>query len=200
MSSPSLTPVKSKPQIQVFGHVSAQPSAIADLFEGEAATEANPESDLAIFAINPSAGINQETIDQWHQLDEYQIPRLVVVIGLEGSDFDLEDGVMVANRVFDQLVTPYLVLHGDDGNPTALISLEDLSIVDYSVNPPVNKPSDPEHRELVKDFQDEYLEDVEGSGEGAFEAGLLFPAIPLVLSKGIGVDIVRSYLSKITPH
>ena len=34
-------------------------------------------------------------------------------------------------------------------------------------------------------------------GEGAFAAGLLFPAIPLWIEKGIGVDIVKGYLNQI---
>ena len=51
---------------------------------------------------------------------------------LEGSDSDFDDAVMLANRVFDQLVTPYLVLHNDAGDPTALIDLQSLEIIDYS--------------------------------------------------------------------
>jgi hypothetical protein len=35
-------------------------------------------------------------------------------------------------------------------------------------------------------------------GDGAFAAGLLFPAIPLLIEKGIGVGIVRKYLSEIS--
>jgi hypothetical protein len=35
-------------------------------------------------------------------------------------------------------------------------------------------------------------------GDGAFAAGLLFPAIPLLIEKRIGVDIVRKYLSEIS--
>jgi hypothetical protein len=34
-------------------------------------------------------------------------------------------------------------------------------------------------------------------GDGAFAAGLLFPAIPLVIEKNIGVNIVKQYLSEI---
>jgi hydrogenase-4 membrane subunit HyfE len=35
-------------------------------------------------------------------------------------------------------------------------------------------------------------------GEGAFAAGLLFPAIPLLIEKGIGVDIIKKYLNEIS--
>ena len=47
----------------------------------------------------------------------------------------IDDAVMLASRVFTQLITPYLVLHGDDGEPTALIRLQDLQIIDYSKLP-----------------------------------------------------------------
>ena len=101
---------------------------------------------------------------------------------------------MVANRVFTQLITPYLVLHGDDGEPTALIRLQDLQIIDYSKNPPALDPSDPEHEELVREFREEYLEQMSEMDEGAFAAGILFPAIPINLLKGIGVDVVQGYI------
>jgi len=180
----------------VYGHVSAQPKALAEIFGGEHTNHAVAESDLAIFAINPSAGIDQETIELWAELSEFQLPRLVVVNELEGSDSDFDDAVMLANRVFDQLVTPYLVLHNDAGDPTALIDLESLKIIDYSANPISTRDSDPEHKELVAEFREEYLEAVADAGENAFEAGLLFPAIPVVITKGIGVDIVKNFIEK----
>lgn len=200
MSSPILTHVNSPLRIAIFGHISAQPALVAQLFEGVVAATVDPEIDLAIFAINPSAGINQETIELWEELDQYQVPRLVVVIGLEGSESDFEDGVMVANRVFAQLVTPYLVLHDDAGDPVALISLEDLHIIDYSTRPPTHRQSDAEHQELVSEFRDEYLEITSSSGENAFCAGLLFPAIPIIVSKSIGVDIVKQYIKEIAEN
>jgi len=155
------------------------------------------ESDLAIFAINPSAGIDQNTIDNWLALDEFQIPRLVVVNGLEGQELDFEDAVMVANRVLDTLVTPYLVLHDDEGQPAALISLNDLQISDYSKNPMTLRQCDPEHEELVREFRDEFLEQMTEMEDGAFATGILFPAIPINLSSGLGVDKVESYIAQL---
>ena len=104
---------------------------------------------------------------------------------------------MLANRVFDQLVTPYLVLHSYTGNPIALISLCDLQIIDYSTNPPTTAPSEAEHQELVSEFREEYLDDVAGAGDGAFAAGLLFPAIPIVISNGLGINIVKELIDQI---
>lgn len=191
MSSPSSTPVK---RIHVYGHVSASPQAIAAIFGGMVPTDPTPDSDLAIFAINPSAGIDTSTIAMWSALDDFQIPRLVVVNGLDGHEMDFEDAVMVANRVFDQLVTPYLVLHDDLGEPVALIRLQDLQILDYSTTPPTLRHGDPEHEELIRDFREEFFEQMSEMDEGAFAAGIIFPAIPINIQKGIGVDVVRSYI------
>ena len=184
-------------RIHVYGHLSADPARVAAVFKAHFSETAVPESDLAIFAIDPSAGIDQATIALWQSLDEYQVPRLVVVTHLEKLEADFDDAVMIATRVFDQMITPFLVLHDEAGLPAALISLSDLQITDYSTNPKTIKGSEEEHQTLVQEFRDEYLELLADSGENAFEAGLLFPAIPLWIERGIGVDIVESYIKKL---
>jgi translation elongation factor EF-G len=181
-------------RIHIYGHVSASPAAIASAFQGSVSASAESESDLAIFAINPSAGIDEQTISLWQELDDFQIPRLVLVNGLEGQELDFDDAAMLASRVFDQVITPYLVLHGDDGEPTALIRLQDLEITDYSTVPPTTRHCDPEHEELVREFREEYFDQTSEMDEGAFAAGIIFPAIPINLNKGIGVDVVRQYI------
>jgi translation elongation factor EF-G len=181
-------------RIHIYGHVSASPAAIASAFQGSVSASAESESDLAIFAINPSAGIDEQTISLWQELDDFQIPRLVLVNGLEGQELDFDDAAMLASRVFDQVITPYLVLHGDDGEPTALIRLLDLEITDYSTVPPTTRHCDPEHEELVREFREEYFDQTSEMDEGAFAAGIIFPAIPINLNKGIGVDVVRQYI------
>ena len=191
MSSPSANAVK---RIHIYGHASASPQSLATALSATVVESPQGESDLAIFAINPAAGIDQVTIENWAALDDFQIPRMVVVNGLEGQELDFEDAVMVANRVFDQLVTPYLVLHDDNGEPVALIRLQDLQIIDYSKNPPQVRASDPEHEELVREFREEYFDLTSEMDDGAFAAGILFPAIPINLIKGIGLDVVRSYI------
>jgi len=184
-------------RIHVYGHLSADPAQVASVFNAQISQSAVPDSDLAIFAIDPSTGIDQATIDLWQSLDKFQVPRLVVVTHLEKLEADFDDAVMIATRVFDQMITPYLVLHDDAGLPIALISLSDLQITDYSTNPKTVKSSEEEHQTLVQEFREEYLELLADSGENAFEAGLLFPAIPLWIERGIGVDIVESYMKKL---
>ena len=183
--------------IHVYGHASAEPEIVAETFGALYTQEVHSQSDLAIFAINPSAGVDQETIALWAELDEFQIPRLVVVTHLEKQEADFDDAVMIANRVFSPMATPFLVLHEEAGLPIALISLSDLTIIDYSTTPPTTGMCEPEHETLVQEFRDEYIELVRASGEDAFAAGLLFPAIPLWIEKGIGVDIVKRYIDQI---
>jgi len=186
-----------EPRIHVYGHASADPAQVAGVFNAELVDIAVSESDLAIFVIDPSAGIDQKTIELWQALDEHQVPRLVAVTHLEKLEADFDDAVMIANRVFDQMATPYLVLHDEAGLPAALIGLADLKIIDYSTDPTSMKDSQSEHHTLVQEFRDEYLELIEASGEDAFAAGLLFPAIPLWIERGIGVDIVNSFITQI---
>ncbi len=190
-------------RIALYGHVSATPAALAKALaergiEVTAQTEDPANIDCAIFAINPSAGIDPETIAIWESFNDYLTPRIMVALALPGADLDFDDAVLLANRVFDQMVTPYLVLHGDDGTPAALISLDDLSVRNYIQGIAVISESEPEHRELVADFQSEYLEIVEASGEDAFAAGLLFPAIPVNVDNGIGLDVLCEYLKQLT--
>lgn len=194
MSSPTSGSTR---RIHIYGHVSASPQAVANSVSGILAATPQSDSDLAIFAVNPSTGIDPQTIENWRALDEFQIPRLVTVTGLDGQELDFEDAVMVANRVFDQLITPYLVLHDDAGLPAALIRLDDLMIIDYSTTPQSVRHCDSEHEELVREFRDEYFEQMTEMDLGAFAAGIIFPAIPLNLGSGLGLDILHELISQI---
>lgn len=198
MSTPSLTsnPARSGPlSIHVFGHPSAHPEAIAELFGGVVRQHAGEHCDLAVFVIDPALGIDGTTIENWEVLNDSMPARLVIVTGIENQDADFDDAVLLANRVFDLMVTPYLVLHDDQGLPCALISLSDLKIHDFSTTPPTITESDPEHKTLVSEFRSEYLAAMDVMGENGFAAGLLFPAIPIWIEKGIGVAIVQSFIT-----
>ena len=169
--------------IAVYGHESADPASVAAALGAHTALGAEPQIDAAIFAVNPSMGIDQATIDIWSAYDEFQTPRILVVTHLENQEADFDDAVMIANRVFDLMATPYLVLHDEAGMPCALISLETMQIFDYSTIPPTQRPCEPEHEILVQEFREEYLELTSSLGEGAFAAGVLFPAIPIWIEK-----------------
>ncbi len=179
----------------IHGHVSALPETIATLFNGHTSQVAEPETGVAIFAINPSAGIDAETIAIWETYNDLLVPRIIVVLTMDGASLDFDDAVMLVNRVLDQCVTPYLVLHNDEGNPTALISLLDLKTFDYTTNPATVGDADDELAEMVADFRDEFIEQMHGLDESAFSAGLIFPAIPIGLGNSMGVDVVIKYLA-----
>jgi hypothetical protein len=198
MTTSTSAPVR----IALYGHVSATPAALSKVLGDRGITISTEggdpaQIDCAIFAINPSAGIDAETIALWEGFNDYLTPRIMVALALPGADLDFDDAVMLANRVFDQMVTPYLVLHGDDGTPAALISLDDLTIRNYIQGIAVISESEPEHRELVAVFQAEYREIIEASGADAFSAGLLFPAIPVNIDNGIGLDVLIEYLHQL---
>jgi translation elongation factor EF-G len=183
--------------IKIYAHVSATPEQFAQKLQAEVATTVDPECDVAIFAINPAAGIDNATIELWRQFDEYQTPRMVLVTVLAGMEMDFDDAVLVANRVFDPVVTPYLVLHGESGDPIGTVSLEDLTTMDYSTTPPTVGTCDQELTDLVKGFQEEYRDHIMEMEDGAFAAGILFPALPVNLANGLGLDLVQNYLNQL---
>jgi hypothetical protein len=183
--------------LKIYGHVSATPAKFAAIFGAQSDDQVDPNCDAAIFVINPSAGIDSQTIELWRGFDEFQTPRLVLVTVMDGLEMDFDDAVLVANRVFDELVTPYLVLHGENGAPIGTISLETLSTTDYSTNPPATSLADEELQEMVKDFREEYLGQMMEMEDGAFAAGILFPAIPVNPANGLGIDLVREYLAQL---
>jgi hypothetical protein len=184
-------------RVHVFGHASAFPAKIADEFAGVLNPADPSECDLAIFVINPATGIDPDSIAVWEALNDAMVPRLVAVTGLDSPEADFDDAVLLANRVFDLTVTPYLVLHDDAGIACALISLEDMKIYDYTTLPPKVLPSDSEHLSLVEEFRSEYMAALDVMGKDAFAAGLMFPAIPVWIEKEIGVDILRNYINSL---
>lgn len=186
-------------RLHVYGHPSAYPEQIAREFNGVMNPPDPSECDLAIFVVNPASGIDSDSIAQWEALNDAMVPRLVVVTGLDNPEADFDDAVLLANRVFDLTVTPYLVLHDDAGIACALISLEEMQIYDYTSSPPKVIPSDPEHQSLVKEFRSEYMAALDVMGVDGFAAGMMFPAIPVWIEKGIGVEIVKNYINLLIP-
>ena len=185
-------------KIKLYGHASAATRALSEALGAPISYEVESEISAAIFAINASSGIDQQTIDLWHGFDELLTPRLLVITGFNEGLQDFDDAVLIAKRVLDDVATPVLVLHDDDGSPCALIDLETLKINNYRTNQVVD--ADPEHIEIVKDFREEYLIQKEAAGSDGFISGIFFPAIPILLNDpefNLGVDIVKQYLKEL---
>lgn len=183
---------------RLYGHPSAATAALSNALGAPVSDEVDSEIAAAIFAINASSGVDQKTVDLWHQFDELLLPRILVISGFNEGLQDFDDAVVLAKRLLDDVATPVLVLHDDDGSPCALINLDTLKINNYRTGQITD--ADPEHLELVAEFREEYLAQKEAAGEDGFAAGIFFPAIPVLLNDpefNLGVDIVKSYLEKL---
>lgn len=155
-------------------------------------------ADGAIFIVSATHGIVRADSDQWLQARELYIPSLVVITDLSAeNESDFEDMTLIAGKILDPVITPYLVLHLDDGSPIALISLETQMIHDNSSGSRVIRASDPEHREVIEQFRVEYLETVQSAGQEAFENALIFPALPWVRESDLGIAEIAEYLNRI---
>jgi len=156
------------------------------------------EADGAIFVVSANDGIVSADLETWRTARDLYIPSIVVISDLSSSEIDFEDMSAIASKMLDPIVTPYLVLHGDDGAPAALISLESLEVSDYSAPQVTKRAADPEHQELVAEFRSEYSEALEDAGENSFQAGLLFPALPWIEKTKMGINEIKEYL-KLVP-
>ena len=183
---------------RLYGHPSAATASLSNALGAPVCEVVDSEIAAAIFAINASSGVDQKTVDLWHQFDELLLPRILVITGFNEGLQDFDDAVVLAKRLLDDVATPVLVLHDDDGSPCALIDLDTLKINNYRTGEITD--ADPEHLELVADFREEYLAQKEAAGEDGFISGIFFPAIPVLLNDpefNLGVDIVKKYLSKL---
>jgi hypothetical protein len=152
-----------------------------------------------IFAllVDARSGISNEMIDVWQYFQERQFPRLMIVQGIEFSDSDFDDIVLIGNRVLEQFATPYLVLHDDLGVPTALISLEDNLVHDYSGKELNKFSADIDLVDLVGDFQEEYLQIYKEMGDNGFFQGILAIAIPIGKTKPFGIAELNSIIESL---
>jgi hypothetical protein len=155
------------------------------------------DADVFLITVSAVAGISPAGVELWNQARELYVPSIVVVDELVGSETDFDDMVPIIGRLLEPVVNPFLILHDDSGSPTALIDLDSLHIIDYSHRVREVRDSDPEHKLLVFEFRKEYLDAVSAAGEGAFEAALLYPAIPYVSNIGLGKAEIASYLGRL---
>ena len=144
--------------------------------------------DLFALLVDARTGISTEMIELWQHYQERQFPRIMIVQGIEFSESDFDDIVLIGNRVLEPFATPFLVLHDDLGIPTALISLEDNLVHDYSGVEANRFSADSELVELVSDFQEEYLQLYKELGDDGFFQGIFAIAIPVGSSKPFGIE------------
>ena len=197
------------PRIVLVGHPSSQPPDVAEKLQLSSAQVVELEgpvdidthisqSDLFVLVISAKTGVSAEMTSTWNIASEKQVPRIVIVNGLEMNETDFDDIVLIANRILESVITPYLVLHDEVGEPVGLISLSDNQVRDYSSGVANIYPADSELQSLVADFKEELEESTIEFDSSAFQAGLIVPALPFVASRNIGVDEFQSYLELVT--
>lgn len=158
-----------------------------------------PQSDaeLVVVLASTQSGIDQAITSQWQGFRESYVPVIITVVDLDNHEVDFEDMSAIVGKMLEPVVTPYLVLHADDGAIAAVINLESLQISDYSTGVGTSKESDREHKELVKDFADELSTSLIEGGWEQFVQGLIVPAIPLHLENNLGVAEIKRFLNLI---
>ena len=197
------------PRIVLVGHPSSHPRAVAEKLQLSSAQVVELEgpvdidtdisqSDLFVLVISAKTGVSAEMTSTWNIASEKQVPRIVIVNGLEMNETDFDDIVLIANRVLESAITPYLVLHDEIGEPVGLISLSDNQVRDYSSGVVTIYPADSELQSLVADFKEELEESTIEFDSSAFQAGLIVPALPFVASRDIGVAEFQAYLELVT--
>jgi len=153
--------------------------------------------DVALFIVSASDGISPENAELWQTARDLYIPSLILITELSNGEIDFDDMSAIAGRMLDPVQTPFLVLHDESGNPTALINLDTLRISNYSDGVRIESESDAEHKVLVFEFRKEYLEAVEDFGSNGFQDGLSFPAIPFLPSNGLGSYEIATLMNSI---
>jgi CO dehydrogenase/acetyl-CoA synthase alpha subunit len=206
VSEPNNAP---SPRVLLAGHSSSHPEEVAQalhiaesrIIELDQKVDISvdvSQTDLFILVISAKTGVSSEMTSAWNYVAERQVPRMVIVNGLEMSEIDFDDIVLIANRVLEPVITPYLVLHDEVGEPVGLISLTDNTIRDYSTSRVNIYDADAELQSLVTDFKKELEESTIEFDSDAFHAGLIVPALPLVSSRQIGVTEFQNYLALVT--
>jgi len=158
------------------------------------------EAEVVVIIASAKDGISQNLINDWASFRESYIPAIVLILDFETGEVDFEDMSAIVGKMLEPVVTPYLVLHADNGDPTALINLEDLKISNYSDNQRVQQDSDPEHQELVAEFADELILSLQEGGWEQFVQGLIVPAIPMIHKNNLGLAELKRFLDLIPSH
>jgi len=154
-------------------------------------------AEVVVVVASAKNGIDPKVSKAWNNFRELYIPAIVVVIDFETGDVDFEDMSVIIGKMLEPVLTPYLVLHADNGFPSGVINLEDQIITDYSLGKSSQLPSEPEHRELILEFKQELAASLLEGGWDQFVQGLVIPAIPIVFENNLGIAEVKRFLNMI---
>lgn len=159
------------------------------------------DEDLALFLIEADRGISQDDVADFQRIREMQIPTLIMVASLiptQGEDrWDFDDIVLLAHRILEPVITPFLVLHDDHGIPSGLYDLARDVVIDQSSVKAIEHPADDALRELTADFKAEFLE--EDFRDEDFTSGLRVIALPYLPERGVGIEEAKRFITTLLP-
>lgn len=157
------------------------------------------EAQIGLFVIEADRGLAPDQISSFQQFRDLQLPTLILVSGLmpdnDQDKWDFDDVVMLANRVLEKVVTPYLVLHDDEGIPSGLYDLERDLVLEQKDGRRIERVADSELSELITEFKAEWLEDDFRIED--FTSGLRVVAIPYLPERSVGVLETRELITKL---
>jgi hypothetical protein len=154
-------------------------------------------AEVVVILTSTKNGVDQEILSNWQAFREGYVPVIIVVLDFDQGEVDFEDMSAILGKMLEPVVTPYLVLHADDGKAVGLINLESLQVTDYSKENGLERESDPEHKELVKEFAEELKDALVEGGWEQFVQALIIPAIPLRLENSLGINEIKRFLDLI---
>ena len=107
----------------------------------------------------------------------------------------IDDMIMLANRVLEPVIAPYLVLHDEKGLPNGFFDLTSKKVLNYSSGEMIEENGESELTLLVEEFQNEY--DQFDFQEEDFLSGLYCPAIPFIPERNLGSDQLLKFITKL---
>jgi hypothetical protein len=193
-------------RIAIIGHPSADLEGVAatipDSFLVSIAYDTELSYEFAEFAavvlaVSAHQGAPSTLMKAWDEICEFQIPRAILITEIESPEADFDEAVLIVRRMFGEGVSPFLVLHSDDGSPCAFIDLETMEIRDYSLGALRLIASDNDHRVVVQEFRNEYLAEIAGLDEPRFATGLFVPILPFSAELHLGGNELVTYLHQV---
>lgn len=192
-----------KARLRIWRHIDTKPTPYLSQIANDPTCTAiddrsrdllNPDEVFTLL-VDASLGLSNPMIDLWNYAAERQYRRILLVQGLENSEIDFDDIILIANRVMEKIATPYLVIHDEVGLPVGLVDLEKAEVRNYQDTILKVFPCDESLLDLISDFRREYLEEFLPLGEDAYADGLYAIGIPIGLSKPFGITELNSILA-----
>jgi hypothetical protein len=151
------------------------------------------KANAVVISLSTKLGVKAELINSWSILRDHQIPIIFAVTDVSNPDLDFDDFYPIISKVFEPVITPYLVLHAENGDAAGLIDLVDLKVIDYSEDKRTERAADADHKELVNEFREELLERFD-SDWSSFIKGIDCLAIPVSEKNNLGILELQNFL------